>query len=131
MEVTRRDFLKLSAGVAAFAVFPNIVSGGNKMADLVIKNVNYLSSSGKVEVGNILIDGDKISKITAENVQAENIIDGRGKFAVPGFINAHTHASMTLLRSYADDLALMDWLNDHIWPIENKMKSSDIRIGAE
>lgn len=131
MKVTRREFLKLSAGAAALAIFPNVSMGGNKMADLVIRNVNYLSTSGKVEVGNIFISGDKISKITTENIQAENIIDGRGKFAVPGFINAHTHASMTLLRSYADDLALMDWLNKHIWPIEGKMKNSDIRTGAE
>lgn len=102
------------------------------MSDLVIKNVNYLKPSGEVEVANIFIDGDKISKITSGGeVQAQNIIDGRGKFAVPGFINAHTHASMTLLRSYADDLALMDWLNNHIWPIENKMNRKDIRVGAE
>lgn len=102
------------------------------MSDLVIKNVNYLKPSGEVEVANIFIDGDKISKITSGGeVQAQNVIDGRGKFAVPGFINAHTHASMTLLRSYADDLALMEWLNNHIWPIENKMNRKDIRVGAE
>lgn len=102
------------------------------MSDIVIKNVNYLNPSGEVEVANIFIDGDKISKITSGGeVQAQNVIDGRGKFAVPGFINAHTHASMTLLRSYADDLALMDWLNNHIWPIENKMNRADIRVGAE
>lgn len=39
---------------------------------------------------------------------------------LPGLINAHTHASMTLLRGYADDLALMDWLQNHIWPAEAK-----------
>ncbi len=102
--------------------------------EIIIHNVNYFKPSGEVEVGNIFIKGNKISKITSgdeKNIQAENIIDGRGKFAVPGFINAHTHASMTLLRSYADDLALMDWLNKHIWPVEGKMKSSDIKIGAE
>lgn len=103
------------------------------MSELVIKNVNYFKPSGEVEVGNIFIDGNKISKISSgeENFQAKNIIDGRGKFAVPGFINAHTHASMTLLRSYADDLSLMDWLNNHIWPVEGKMKNSDIKVGAE
>ena len=132
MELTRREFIKLSAGAAAVAMFPNYAIGGVKMSELAIKNVNYLKPSGEVEVANIFIDGGKISKITSGGeVQAQNIIDGRGKFAVPGFINAHTHASMTLLRSYADDLALMDWLNNHIWPIEGKMKADDIRIGAE
>ena len=50
--------------------------------------------------------------------------------AIPGFVNAHTHASMTLLRSYADDMELMTWLNDHIWPVEAKMVSNDIYWGA-
>ncbi len=98
--------------------------------NLVIKNVHVLKPDGKVEVANISISGDKISKID-NTASAANVIDGRGKFAVPGFINAHTHASMTLLRSYADDKALMDWLNKDIWPIEAKMTRHDIRVGAE
>lgn len=39
---------------------------------------------------------------------------------IPGLVNAHTHAAMTLLRGIADDLPLMTWLNDHIWPIEKQ-----------
>ena len=39
---------------------------------------------------------------------------------IPGLVNLHTHAAMTLLRGYADDLAMMDWLNQHIWPAEAK-----------
>ncbi len=39
---------------------------------------------------------------------------------IPGLINLHTHAAMTLMRGYADDLPLMEWLNKHIWPIENQ-----------
>ena len=101
--------------------------------EIVIKNVQVLIPSGEVETANIFISGDKISKIDKSDFDAKNftVIDGRGKFAVPGFINAHTHASMTLLRSYADDKALMDWLQKDIWPIEDKMKRKDIRIGAE
>ena len=101
--------------------------------DLVIKNVKVFKPSGAVETANIFISGDKISKIDNSNFDEKNftVIDGRGKFAVPGFINAHTHASMTLLRSYSDDKALMDWLNKDIWPIEDKMKAKDIRVGAE
>ncbi len=103
------------------------------MANLVITNVHVLKPDGTVEVSNIFISGDKISKIDNSTANADNctFIDGRGKFAVPGFINAHTHASMTLLRSYSDDKALMDWLNKDIWPIEAKMNNLDIRAGAE
>ncbi len=98
---------------------------------MIIKNASVLKPNGKVEVANIHISGDKIAKIDTGEVSGENIIDGRGKFAVPGFVNAHTHASMTLLRSYSDDKALMDWLNKDIWPIEGKMTNCDIRAGAE
>ena len=132
MEITRREFIKLTAGAATLTMFPNFAVGGKKMAsDLVIKNVQVLKPNGAVETANIFISGDKISKIDNSPAEGTNIIDGRGKFAVPGFINAHTHASMTLLRSYADDKALMDWLNNYIWPIENKMTAEDIRVGAE
>ena len=135
-KISRRNFLKLSAGAAAFAMLPSYAIGGNKMSaekSFVIKNVKYFTPSGEVETGNIFIDGDKISKISTGEVDAKNfeVIDGKNKFAVPGFVNAHTHASMTLLRSYSDDKALMDWLNKDIWPIEGKMTSSDIKIGAE
>ena len=50
---------------------------------------------------------------------------------VPPFYNMHTHAAMTLLRGYADDMELFTWLNDHIWPFEAKMTPDDIRIGSE
>ena len=39
---------------------------------------------------------------------------------IPGLVNAHTHAAMSLLRGFADDLPLQQWLNDHIWPAEGR-----------
>ena len=101
--------------------------------EIIIRDVKYFMPDGTVGEGNIFINGDKISKITPPsniNVTTSNVIDGHGKFATPGFVNAHTHASMTLLRSYSDDKALMDWLQKDIWPIEEKMKRKDIYIGA-
>lgn len=53
-------------------------------------------------------------------------IDCRGNLLMPGFKNAHTHSGMTLLRSYADDLPLDEWLNTKIFPIEAKMTAEDI-----
>lgn len=51
---------------------------------------------------------------------------------IPGFINAHTHAAMTLLRGYADDLPLMQWLTEHIWPAEAKWVNAEfVRAGTE
>ena len=44
---------------------------------------------------------------------------------IPGLINLHTHAAMTLMRGIADDRALMDWLQDHIWPVETRLVSAE------
>ncbi|MBU1980176.1 MAG: amidohydrolase family protein, partial [Gammaproteobacteria bacterium] len=50
---------------------------------------------------------------------------------IPGLINLHTHAAMSLLRGLADDLPLMDWLNNHIWPAEAKFVSPEfVRDGT-
>lgn len=53
-------------------------------------------------------------------------IDCEGNLLMPGFKNAHTHSGMTLLRSYADDLPLGDWLNKQVFPIEAKLTKEDI-----
>lgn len=58
------------------------------------------------------------------------VIDGRGKVLMPGLINAHCHAPMTLMRGYADDIPLMRWLNDYIWPFEARLDRSDVELGA-
>lgn len=99
--------------------------------EFVIQGVKLLNPSGEVVTANIFVSGDKISKISANEPANTKIIDGRGKFATPGLVNAHTHASMTLLRSYSDDKALMDWLQKDIWPIEDKMTRQDIYWGAK
>ena len=99
--------------------------------NFVIQGVKLLNPSGEVVTANIFVSGDKISKISADEPANTKIINGKGKFATPGLVNAHTHASMTLLRSFSDDKALMDWLNKDIWPIEDKMTRKDIYWGAK
>ena len=105
---------------------------------MIIKNTSVLRYNGDIQSADIVIENDKIAfighvvnaNVLAGHVKNLKIIDGKGKLAIPGFINAHTHASMTLLRSFADDKKLMDWLNEDIWPIEAKMKREDIYNGA-
>ena len=98
----------------------------------LIKNATVLFPDGTTPVANIAITDDRIAAVgdVPENFQADKVIDGTQHFAIPGFVNAHTHASMTLLRSYADDMKLMDWLEQMIWPIEAKLRSDDIYWGA-
>ena len=98
----------------------------------LIKNAMAVLPGGKVEQADISIEGNIIKAVgdIPEDAVHERIIDGSGKLAVPGFVNAHTHAAMTLLRSYADDMALMDWLQNKIWPVEEKMTDDDLYWGT-
>lgn len=64
--------------------------------------------------------------------QADHIIERGEHVLIPGLVNAHTHAAMSLLRGLADDLPLMDWLNHHIWPAETKWVSEEfVRDGSQ
>ncbi|MGC7870460.1 amidohydrolase [Desulfosporosinus sp. SYSU MS00001] len=85
--------------------------------------------------GEICIDGDRIISVGEEGSAPQNFAPDRvlnlpNDVVMPGLINTHTHAAMTLLRSYADDLPLMPWLNEKVWPFEDKMTEDDIYWGT-
>jgi len=79
---------------------------------------------------NILIENNKISQIDYKG-EADHIIEGKNKAIIPGLINCHTHAAMTLLRGYADDIPLQEWLETKIWPTEAKLTEKDIYTGTK
>ena len=86
-----------------------------------------------VETCSVYVSNGKIASIqtkqepqtTPENFKAGKTIDGTGKLLIPGLINAHTHAPMTLLRNCADDLLFDDWLFGKIMPLEEKLTGED------
>lgn len=79
----------------------------------------------------ILIDNGRFKSLcAAAGTKADQTLDASGMAILPPFYNTHTHAAMSLLRGYADDMPLQKWLNDYIWPFENGMKASDIREGS-
>lgn len=55
---------------------------------------------------------------------------GKGKLLMPGFYNAHAHSPMTLMRGYGENLALQDWLNNRIFPFEDKLTSDAVYWGT-
>lgn len=102
---------------------------------ILIKNAQILTMTApELQKGDILIIEDKIAavgQVPREMLtSSEKIIEADNHLVMPGLINAHTHAAMTLLRSYADDLELMTWLHDEIWPAEDKMDAEDIYWGT-
>jgi 5-methylthioadenosine/S-adenosylhomocysteine deaminase len=62
--------------------------------------------------------------------QGDDVIDAGGMALVPGLVNGHTHAAMTLFRGYGDDLPLMQWLEEKIWPAEARLDSEDVYWGT-
>jgi len=67
-----------------------------------------------------------------ERFSADEVIEGDGRILMPGLVNGHSHAAMTLLRGVADDLALMDWLQNYIFPAEVEFVDAEfVRIGTE
>lgn len=57
-------------------------------------------------------------------------IEGRGRVLLPGLVNTHTHAAMTLFRGYADDMLLQSWLAERIWPLEAHLTADDVYWGT-
>lgn len=60
----------------------------------------------------------------------DELIDAAGKRLVPGLVNGHTHAAMTLFRGHGDDRSLMEWLSEVIWPVEARLDDDDVYWGA-
>lgn len=96
------------------------------MKQILIKNAYIVTMNAKREIynnGSILIEGNKIKAIgkVEENLIAENveILDANGKIILPGFINTHVHLSQQLGRGIADDVDLLTWLRERVWPYES------------
>ncbi len=104
------------------------------MSCILIKNVEIITEKNN-ELFNIGIKGQDISYIGKEIpenfLDADDVIDGKNHIVVPGMVNVHTHAAMTLFRSYADDMVLMDWLQNKIWPAEANLTSDDVYWGTK
>ncbi len=85
-----------------------------------------------VEDACILIEGKRISYLGTQRPEGEfeEVMDASGMVAMPGLINAHTHTAMTLLRSYADDMNLQDWLFQKIFPFEDTLTPEMVYEGS-
>lgn len=104
---------------------------------VLVRNAKLvLHESGPMREKSLFIDNRKIvaigedSDIVNRYGKGETTIDASGCIVMPGLINTHTHLAMSLLRGYAEDLALMDWLQKKIWPAEAKLTPEYIELGA-
>lgn len=80
----------------------------------------------------ILIIDEKIDRIGDEIMfEADKQIEANGKWVIPGFVNMHTHAAMTLMRGIGEDMHLIDWLENKIWPVEKRLDDEMVYWGSK
>lgn len=101
----------------------------------MVKNGTFavLEESQSVLRGYMVVENDRITYLGEEEPVVEEgteIIDGTHLFFLPGLVNTHGHAAMSLLRGYGDDLALQVWLQEKMWPMEAKFTSDDVYWGT-
>ncbi|MCI0661031.1 MAG: 5'-deoxyadenosine deaminase [Acidobacteria bacterium] len=95
------------------------------LGKILIKDAKIITLDGATRIieGSVIIDKGIITAIlpsvsSREITGFEEVIDGRGKIILPGFVQTHIHLCQTLFRGSADDLALIDWLKQRVWPME-------------
>lgn len=107
------------------------------MRKLLIKGCTIVPVVGPVLArGAIAVEDDRLAYVGPETDlppawEAEETIAAEDMVALPGLVNCHTHAAMTLFRGYADDLPLRRWLEEKIWPLEGKLDKEDIYWGTQ
>lgn len=107
------------------------------MHSLLIRNGLILTMNDRMETfqnGYVAVQQDTITEIgptsREHDLEAEIVIDARGGIVMPGLVNTHTHAAMTIFRGLADDMPLMDWLNRYIFPIEKNLSAEWVYWGT-
>lgn len=107
------------------------------MDRILIRNTTIVTMDDEKRIineGEILVEEGRITRVGKAGqvlgAAEARVIDGTGKIALPGLINAHTHAAMTLFRGYADDMALQEWLQTKIWPREAFLQAEDVYWGT-
>jgi 5-methylthioadenosine/S-adenosylhomocysteine deaminase len=109
---------------------------GSASCDLLLTNATILTMNEALEVyprGAVAVTGDRIVAVgdTLDQWQARERIDCDGRVIMPGFVNAHTHVPMTLMRGLADDLKLDVWLMGYVMPVEREFVNPDfVRLGT-
>jgi len=100
---------------------------------ILIKGATIVTQDGdrRILEGDILIEGDRIAEVSGDiDGPADEVMDAKGRIAIPGLVNTHTHLAMTMFRGYGEDLPLQRWLEERIWPIEARQTPEDAGVSA-
>jgi 5-methylthioadenosine/S-adenosylhomocysteine deaminase len=102
------------------------------MAELVIRSGTVMTggSLGTL-VGDVAIDGNRIVGIGGDVGRGDTEIDATGRIVMPGLVQAHVHLCQTLFRGLADDMDVIDWLRERVWPFEQAHDAASMRASAD
>ncbi|MEM3577770.1 MAG: amidohydrolase [Candidatus Bathyarchaeia archaeon] len=106
----------------------NILIHGGTL--LTLKDRKVIRNGAVAIEEDMIVDVGKERELKRKYSRGYEKINAENKIVMPGLINTHQHAAMSLLRGYADDLPLQEWLEKRIWPIEKNMSERDIYVGA-
>ncbi|WP_435348289.1 amidohydrolase [Haloarchaeobius sp. HRN-SO-5] len=100
--------------------------------ELAVTGGQVLLPDLTVRETDVLVDADEgVIRDLGDGYTGDEELDASGGLVIPGLVNAHTHAAMTLLRGYADDKPLDAWLREDIWPVEGALTPADVHVGTE
>ena len=102
------------------------------MLDTLIKNAVIIPMTGRGEIvkGSVGICAGFIDYVGPDEPEAKTVIDAGGRIVMPGLINAHAHTAMCVMRGFADDFPLKDWLYKKVFPVEARLDKRAIVAGA-
>jgi 5-methylthioadenosine/S-adenosylhomocysteine deaminase len=109
-------------------------TGRREMGSLLITNGTVVTMDDRLEIfeGAVYVEDGRVAALgdVGPLEQACPVIDAAGAFVLPGFVQTHVHLCQTLFRGMADDLSLMDWLKNRIWPLEAAHDEASLRASA-
>ena len=102
------------------------------MSSVLIQNGTLVTMDNRNSIvrGDLLIRDRNIAELGGSGQTADTVIDAAGCAVIPGFVQTHIHLCQTIFRGAADDLALIDWLKQRVWPMEAAHSASSIRASA-
>ena len=102
------------------------------MSSILIKNGTLVTmdSANNIVRGDLLVSDGRIADIGGSGQTADTVIDATGCAVIPGFVQTHIHLCQTIFRGAADDLALIDWLKQRVWPMEAAHSPASIKASA-
>ena len=99
----------------------------------LIRNATILTMNDRLDIveGAVTVKAGRIVSVGAEpDSPCDHVVNARGAYLLPGFIQTHVHLCQTLFRSYADDMPLLEWLRRRIWPMEAAHSPSTLRAAT-